>query len=470
MSINPIELTVNLDTEEVDAAPQEIDLNIDLETRQVDISQKEIDLSIDLAVPNVDFIYPQGPPGPEGPPGAQGEQGIPGPEGPMGPAGTAYDTDQIGTVKAFSGQTIPTNWMLADGRSLARLDYPDLFTEIGTVYGAVDSDHFNIPDLRGRFIYGANTPAESGDVGGEANHDLSEAEIPAHAHAGTTGGESVGHTHSVVGNTGGRSAAHTHYPTVQPYVAVGNNAQAQLGSGGSSRYLVGGFQDLPTESADHSHSLNFLSGDRDQGHTHTFTTNPAGGGTPHNNMPPYILIAQIIKVTGVHIDAGEALVGATGPAGPEGPEGPQGPQGIQGVTGATGPMREIAVVTFNGVTAAGSPGALVADFGLIAFDGGPVVIELAVGFIVLHTNTAASLNLQDGVSGSDVQVTRFAYWREAVTVTDGGGHWFPVYVPVRITPSAGNHRYKIKLQADAGPALSFNVLEVPNFARILKAA
>ena len=40
-----------------------------------------------------------------------------------------------------------------------------------------------------------------------------------------------------------------------------------------------------------------------------------GSGTAHENLPPYIVVAQIIKVKGVQVNSGGALVGATGPGG-----------------------------------------------------------------------------------------------------------------------------------------------------------
>ncbi|MCD4675333.1 MAG: phage tail protein [Desulfobacula sp.] len=38
-----------------------------------------------------------------------------------------------------------------DGSSLLRADYPALFAKIGTMYGAADGTHFNLPDDRGLF-------------------------------------------------------------------------------------------------------------------------------------------------------------------------------------------------------------------------------------------------------------------------------------------------------------------------------
>ncbi|KRD48208.1 rhizosphere induced protein RhiB [Acidovorax sp. Root275] len=47
-------------------------------------------------------------------------------------------------------------WMVCDGRSLACVDYPELFAVLGYVYGGAD-DNFNIPDYRGYFLRGIGT-------------------------------------------------------------------------------------------------------------------------------------------------------------------------------------------------------------------------------------------------------------------------------------------------------------------------
>ena len=60
-----------------------------------------------------------------------------------------------------------------------------------------------------------------------------------------------------------------------------------------------------------------------------------GGGAAHNTLPPYVVVSWIIKVTGVQLDPGDALVGPRGPVGPQGPEGEAGPQGPEGDTWPT---------------------------------------------------------------------------------------------------------------------------------------
>lgn len=97
----------------------------------------------------------------------------------------------IGEIIAFAGSTSPdARWLACDGASLLRTDYPDLFTVIGTTYGAVDGTHFSLPDLRGRAQIGVGTgaglsPRALGDSLGEEQHTLTVAEMPSHVHTYT---------------------------------------------------------------------------------------------------------------------------------------------------------------------------------------------------------------------------------------------------------------------------------------------
>lgn len=142
---------------------------------------------------------------------------------------------------------VPTNFVLADGRALSRSTYAVLFDRYGTTWGAGDgSTTFNIPDLRGRTIVapdamgGADAGRLSanqalGNTGGEEKHTLSVAEMPSHSH--TTSGSTI-----VITPTFGRA-----FPS------------------GSDGFLSSG-------------------------------TDATGGGASHNNMQPYAVLNQIIRV------------------------------------------------------------------------------------------------------------------------------------------------------------------------------
>lgn len=64
-----------------------------------------------------------------------------------------------------SASTPPAGYLLCNGASLLRTSYPRLFAAIGTVWGAADGTHFNIPDLRGRVPRGRdNSTARDPDA------------------------------------------------------------------------------------------------------------------------------------------------------------------------------------------------------------------------------------------------------------------------------------------------------------------
>ncbi len=69
----------------------------------------------------------------------------------------AADRTPVGAVIAYMGSAVPDHWLLCDGRAVSRTAYPVLFARLGTVYGEGDgTSTFNLPDLRGRFLEGAD--------------------------------------------------------------------------------------------------------------------------------------------------------------------------------------------------------------------------------------------------------------------------------------------------------------------------
>src|SRR5207237_550917 len=106
------------------------------------------------------------------------------------------DVATIGAIVPFAGGILPSGWIPCDGRSLLRADYAPLFSAIGTIWGAVDGTHFNVPDLRGETLVGQGVNPISGTTFllgsylGEETHTLVTGEMPAHTHTDS------GHVHA----------------------------------------------------------------------------------------------------------------------------------------------------------------------------------------------------------------------------------------------------------------------------------
>ncbi len=93
-----------------------------------------------------------------------------------------------GTIQAFGGGTVPSGWLLCDGSTANRSTYSALFAAIGAAHGSGDgSTTFHLPDLRGRFLRGADNMGT-----GAAGRDPDA--------AGRTAGNSGGNTGNNVGS------------------------------------------------------------------------------------------------------------------------------------------------------------------------------------------------------------------------------------------------------------------------------
>lgn len=98
-----------------------------------------------------------------------------------------------GAIQAYAGSTAPSGWLACDGSAVSRTTYADLFSAIGTTWGAGDgSTTFNVPDFRGRALIGDGTGSgltarTLGQTLGAETHQLTTAELPSHAHGYSTG-------------------------------------------------------------------------------------------------------------------------------------------------------------------------------------------------------------------------------------------------------------------------------------------
>lgn len=94
----------------------------------------------------------------------------------------AYDrgveSAPAGCVNYFAQSTAPTGWLKANGAAVSRTTYADLFSAIGTTFGAGNgTTTFNLPDLRGEFPRGWDDGrgVDAGRVFGSSQADAIQA-------------------------------------------------------------------------------------------------------------------------------------------------------------------------------------------------------------------------------------------------------------------------------------------------------
>lgn len=196
-----------------------------------------------------------------------------------------------GMVMHFAGAAAPSGWLVCDGSAVSRAYYADLFSAIGTVYGAGDgSTTFNLPDLRGEFLRGLDSgrgvdaARALGSAQGEAykshTHTGSSSNTGSHTHTGSVTVNSNGaHTHTVSG-TAASAGAHTH--TVRMYASSGGSVSASTAglesnyAGNNDNRLVD-LANRALSSGDHTHTVSG-SAASNGAHTHTGSASIVSSG------------------------------------------------------------------------------------------------------------------------------------------------------------------------------------------------
>ena len=93
----------------------------------------------------------------------------------------------ISEIQIYAFSFAPRNWAQCNGQLLPISQNQALFSLLGTTYGGNGQTTFGLPDLRGRtpLSFGQRPGGSNysqGQVGGEENHTLVTAEMPAHNH------------------------------------------------------------------------------------------------------------------------------------------------------------------------------------------------------------------------------------------------------------------------------------------------
>jgi len=115
--------------------------------------------------------------------------------------GIAVNVVNVGDIKFSPSSDVGSNWLACNGAAYHSVDLPALFAVIGTSFnvGGETPGDFRVPDMRGRVLASPNDgsgrlpafgDAQAG-TGGESEHTLITAEMPAHTHTDT------GHSHTI---------------------------------------------------------------------------------------------------------------------------------------------------------------------------------------------------------------------------------------------------------------------------------
>lgn len=187
----------------------------------------------------------------------------------------------VGGIIMWSGTTgtsLPSNWKLCDG----------------STYNGIKT-----PDLRGRFVLSSGQGTVAGmtnrtidSIGGAETVALTTAQMPAHSHGvsariGDAAGNATdgGHTHGII------DPGHYHP------IHHGQDQNYLDGTGGitakkMSQYRYGG---SVIETAYTNISIN----NTNSNHIHTVTVSESsrGSGDSHENMPPFYVLAFIMRIS-----------------------------------------------------------------------------------------------------------------------------------------------------------------------------
>lgn len=231
---------------------------------------------------------------------------------------TVYTIDNnlmyIGDYKFSAANNDLGNWLLCDGRSLLISEYSQLYDIISDSFGSEDSEHFNIPDFRGR-VFGAIGSGNNlsvrnlGETIGTEDHTLTVQQIPSHNHTADVSGE---HIHSITDpghiHTGTTDASGIHTHTSNAIGGQGNyglvtadGSNTVIDTDGSNGELnvwtVPGALNI-NNNGSHTHTFTSNSSvtgiaNTNSSGTHTHTINNTGGGQSHNNMQPTLFAGSV---------------------------------------------------------------------------------------------------------------------------------------------------------------------------------
>jgi microcystin-dependent protein len=161
---------------------------------------------------------------------------------------TAY----VGEMRWFSFNFPPKGWAFCNGQILSINQNQALFSLLGTTFGGDGIRTFALPNMQGNVPVHSGTGFVLGQPGGEVNHTLTLNELPSHTHPA----KAVG------------SAGTSPIPT-GTYWAASTAGDTMYTTAAPNSTMIGG------------------------------TVGPSGGGQPHANQQPYLVMNLCIALQGI---------------------------------------------------------------------------------------------------------------------------------------------------------------------------
>lgn len=163
----------------------------------------------------------------------------------------------IGEIRSFGFNFAPTGWAQCNGQLLPIPQNTALFSILGTTYGGDGKSTFALPNLSGSVAMGTGQGSglalrDLGQSGGEETVTLSTQQIPPHSHPANANAGN-GNQATPVGNFWAQDA------------------------GGSKEY-----------------------GDAGPAQMAAGAVASAGGGQPHSNLQPYLVLNYCIALQGIY--------------------------------------------------------------------------------------------------------------------------------------------------------------------------
>jgi microcystin-dependent protein len=167
----------------------------------------------------------------------------------------------LGEIRIFPFNFAPTGWAMCNGQILPISQNTALFSLLGTNFGGDGQSNFALPNLQGC------VPLDMGNGAGLSQRIIGE--TSGEAGVVLLSNQMPGHNHQVLANTSG---GNTNAPASATW------AVPHLGKTGINAYTT-----------DTAHNVSMSAS----------ALSMTGGGQPHNNMSPYLVMNFCIAQTGI---------------------------------------------------------------------------------------------------------------------------------------------------------------------------